>query len=78
MSENSNPTQCQRVLDYISDFGSITQYEAIRDIGVMRLASRVSELKKRGYPIRSSMVAVVNKYGEKCHVKRYTIEKEVN
>ncbi len=76
MSENSNPTQCQRVLDYIETHGSITQYEALKDISVMRLASRVSELKKNGYPIRSSMVAVVNKYGEKCHVKRYTIEKE--
>ena len=49
--ENSKPTQAQRVLDYINKFGSITQLEALQEIGVMRLASRVSELKKAGHSI---------------------------
>ena len=37
--ENHNPTQNQRVLDYMHKHGSITQIEALRDIGVMLLAS---------------------------------------
>ena len=68
---NSKPTQAQRVLDYIDQFGSITQYEALKDLGIMRLASRVSELNKRGHNITGRMVAVQNRFGETCHVKQY-------
>ena len=46
--EHKRPTQRQRVLDYIRDFGSITSYEANKDLGVTRLASRIAELKKMG------------------------------
>lgn len=74
MSVHSKPTQNQRILDYIEDFGSITQLEALRDLGVMRLASRISDLKKQGYPITSRLEAVKNRYDEVCRVKRYYIE----
>lgn len=73
MNENSRPTQAERILDYIRDFGSITQIEALRDIGCMRLASRVSELKKQGFDIISKTEAVNNRYGEKCYIKRYML-----
>ena len=77
--ENSRPTQAQRVLQYMEDFGSITQFEALKDLGVMRLASMVSELKKNGYPITGKMDTVYNRYGERCTVKRYSLKKgEVN
>ena len=71
--DERKPTQAERVLDYITTFGSITQFEALQDLGVMRLASRVSDLKKQGYPIISTMETVKNRYGEKCYVKRYSI-----
>lgn len=66
-------TQAERVLDYMEQFGSITQLEAMQDIGVMRLASRISDLKKLGYPITSDIEAVQNRYGEKCYIKRYAL-----
>ena len=66
-------TQAERVFDYITEFGSITQMEALKDLGVMRLASRISDLKKMGYPITSNIEVVENRYGERCHVKRYSI-----
>lgn len=69
---NCKPTQTQRVLDYMRTFGSITQLEALRDLGVMRLASRVSELRKEGYIIESKPEAVSNRFGEKCYIKRYS------
>ena len=65
------PNQNQRILAYIDRHGSITQLEAIRDIGCMRLASRISDLKRLGYPIVSETITVDNRYGEKCHVKKY-------
>ena len=69
---NTNPTQANRVLDYLMKHGSITQFEALQ-LGVMRLASRVSELRKNGTEINSEMVKVTNRYGETCRVKRYYI-----
>lgn len=66
-------TQAERVLAYMQDFGSITQLEALNDLGVMRLASRISDLKKLGYPIASSVEAVKNRYDENCYIKRYRL-----
>ena len=66
-------TQAQRVLDYMDTFGSITQLEALQDLGVMRLASRISDLKKKGYPIKGDVVEVKNRYGESCRIKRYRL-----
>lgn len=71
-------TQAERVLDYITEFGSITQIEALKDLGVMRLASRISDLKKLGYPIVSNVEAVKNRYGENCYIKRYSLPEGVS
>lgn len=73
MSEQK-ATQAERVLSYIEEFGSITQIDALRDLGVMRLASRISDLKKSGYPITSNVEAVKNRYGETCYIKRYGLQ----
>lgn len=77
MGAHSNLTQNQRIIDYIDSHGSITQLEALSELGIMRLASRISDLRKRGYMIESKMDVVLNRYGEKCRVKRYTIKKDV-
>lgn len=76
MSEHSKPTQNQRVLDYMAETGGITQLEALNELGVMRLASRISDLRKRGYNITSEMKPVKNRYGETCYIKRYRMEEE--
>ena len=69
----SKATQAERVLAYIDKYGSITQFEAMQDLGVMRLASRISDLKKKGYPIKSEVVAVKNRFEEDCYIKRYSL-----
>ena len=69
---NSNPTQCERILDYMYAHGGITQFDALNELGVMRLASRISELRRNGFDISSKMVKVNNRYGETCRVKRYS------
>lgn len=73
MSEAKKLTQSERVLDYIKEFGSITQLDAIRDLGIMRLASRVSDLKKSGVYITGKYEKVKNRYGEETQIKRYSI-----
>ena len=69
----SKATQAERVLAYIEEFGSITQYEALQDLGCMRLASRISDLKKQGFPIKSEVVSVKNRFNENCYIKRYSM-----
>lgn len=71
-------TQAQKVLEYIRQFGSITQLEALRDLGVMRLASRVSDLRKQGYNIVGKRDAVANRYEEVTYIKRYYEEAEAD
>lgn len=76
MGAHSNLTQNQRLLDYLASHGSVTQIEALNKLGIMRLASRVSDLRKKGYQIDSKMDMVTNRYGEKCRIKRYSLRKE--
>ena len=73
MMQHSKPTQNDRILAYMDEFGGITQLEAIRDLGVMRLASRISDLRRMGFPIVGSTVKVRNRWGEPCSVKRYSM-----
>lgn len=76
---NKRPTQCDRVLDYIKRFGSITTYEAIMDLGILRLGARISEMRSNGINIQGEMIAVKNRLEETCYVKRYWLgEKENN
>ena len=70
------PTQNERILSYLRQFGGITQFEAMRDLGVMRLASRISDMRMRGFNIVSDWVKVENRYGEKVPVKRYRLGEE--
>lgn len=66
-------TQCERVLRHMKDYGSITSAEAMTEYGIMRLASRISDLKKLGFPIRKEMVSGKNRYGEPTSYARYSI-----
>ena len=50
-------TQNELVLAVLKMGGRLTQLEALRRFGIMRLASRVNDLKRRGWPIRKTMVS---------------------
>ena len=62
------PTQCDLILDYMKRFGSINPMQALQDIGCFRLAARISDLKKKGYQIKSERVSYKNRLDE---VKSY-------
>ena len=66
------PTQCDKIVDYMEKYGSITQLQAYLDIGCWRLASRISDLKRRGYAIKTDTVKVKNRDGEFVPVARYS------
>lgn len=64
-------SQCERILQYIADFGSISTLEAFRDLGIARLASRVWDLREKGYDITDEWEVQMNRYGESVRFKRY-------
>ena len=64
--------QTQKILDYIDRFGSITPLDAMRDLGVMRLAARIQDLERQGIAITSKLESGVNRLGEKTHYARYS------
>ena len=69
-------TQCQRVVQYMKEFGSISTLEAFGDLGVTRLASRINDLKRMGYNITSTTASGKNRFGETTHYSVYRLEEE--
>ena len=57
----------------MKQFGSINPVEAMRDIGCMRLAARINDLRKEGVKIKSTLEFGKNRFGGKCHWKRYSL-----
>lgn len=66
-------TQCEKILRYIEENGSITPLDAMREFGCMRLASRICDLKKAGYNIKREMETGKNRKGEPVLYARYTL-----
>lgn len=67
-------TQKEMVLQYIKDFGSITPMEAFSDLGITKLATRVSEMKSEdGIEFKTEMVHGTNRYGKRTRYARYSL-----
>ena len=70
-------TQCQMILQYINDFGSISPLEAMQDIGCMRLAARIQDLEEQGYVFETKSEGGRNRWGKKTSWTRYSLAKEI-
>ena len=57
-------TQCERILRHLEDYGEIGQLTAMQEYGIMRLASRINDLRKRGISIETDFARGKNRYGE--------------
>lgn len=78
VSPDSSFTQCDRILRHFKDYGSITSLEAMQEYGIMRLASRISDLKRLGYVISVATENGKNRYGEKTSYARYSLKEVPN
>lgn len=72
----SKITQNDKVIMYLQQFGSINPLQALGDLGIMRLASRISDLKSMGYGIEKRMVTGKNRYGESVSYAEYRLKDE--
>ena len=68
-------TQCEKVVKYIKDNGSITQREAL-SLGIYRLASRISEMRSGGMKIKTEDIKVRNLDGSFSWIARYSFLEE--
>ncbi len=66
-------SQCDRIIKYINDYGSITTLQAFSDLGCTRLASRIHDLRKQGYNFKIEVVTGKNRYGEPVRYNRYSM-----
>lgn len=63
-----------KIVRHLKEYGSISSLEAINEYGILRLASRVNDLKRRGYNIVGETKTGRNRYGEKTSFKVYRLE----
>ena len=68
------PTQRDKVLDYIRQFGCITSWQAYQDLGITQLATRIFELKEQGYKFSKTRIYTTNRLGEKTHYDEYRLK----
>ena len=73
MAGQERLTQCEKIIQYMTEEGCITPIDALREFGCMRLASRISDLKKAGYVIHKDMAKARNKYGETVRFAVYRL-----
>lgn len=73
-SKEQKLTQCMKIVKYMNDFGSITPVQAMQDLGVMRLAARISDLEAEGWNIEHERESGKNRYGKKVSYARYRLK----
>ena len=66
-------TQHDLILNYLKKFRTITPYEAFKDLGITKLATRISEMRQEGYQFADVWVEDVNRFGENVRYKRYSL-----
>jgi len=66
-------SQNNRVKQWLETGKPITQFEAMQNLGIMRLASRINDLRNQGCKIEKKLVTAENRFGEKCRVAQYRL-----
>ena len=74
METKTKITQQDEILRYLREHGRITRLEAACDLHIFELASRIGELKKKGFVISSTRGRAVNKNGRVSHFNIYKLE----
>ena len=69
-------SQHKKIADYIEKYGSITQFEAYRDLGITYLTTRISEMRRNGLDIVGEWETGENRFGEPDRYMRYSFAKE--
>lgn len=66
-------SQCNTIVAHIKEHGSITSLEAMSKYGIMRLASRITDLRRRGVSIVAETVTGENRDGRTVRYSKYKL-----
>ena len=67
--------QSEQVLQYLEKHGTITALDAIKELGIIQLPARISQLRCEGYTISTVYKRSVNRDGEQVRYGVYRLEK---
>ena len=65
-------TQREAIIEYITEFGSITPMQAFSDLGITKLATRISEMRRDGLKFKIEMVTVKGRYQRTVTYAKYS------
>lgn len=60
----------EELLKYLTEFGSVTTFQAFRELGMTRLSEYIRQLRME-YEITDEWVSRKNRYGREVHFKQY-------
>lgn len=66
-------TQINRILRHLDIYGEISSAVAMKEYGIMRLASRIHDLKVLGYKFKTENRTSKNRFGESVTYKVYRL-----
>ena len=67
-------TQTQKILQYLENFGSISSYEAVVELGITQLAARLRNLEDDGYVFNRETIKGKNRLGEDVRYIKYSLK----
>ena len=68
-------TQMEMLINHFQHGHSITQAEALDRFGIGRLASRITDLKNKGYDVEVADEVVRNRFNKKVMIARYRFKR---
>lgn len=69
--------QREQILDYLKRFETITPMQAYSDLGITKLATRISEMRRRdGVEFNIEMIKGKNRYGRAMRYAKYSLKGE--
>lgn len=69
--------QREQILDYLKRFETITPMQAYSDLGITKLATRISEMRRRdGVEFNIEMIKGKNRFGRPMRYAKYSLKEE--
>ena len=66
-------TQHDLIIKYLKQHKSITPMDAFNVLGITKLATRIGELKRKGYTFEDFWAEDINRFGEDVRYKVYEL-----
>lgn len=65
-------SQHDKIEKYIAEHGSITPMQAFADLRITKLATRISEMRRRGFECKIEIINAVDSDGQRVRFAKYS------